>query len=356
MSRRTHSVSTNPLVTVFMAAFNNGEYLKLAIDSILRQTYTHFELIIVNDGSADNSDEIITTYHDERIIYIRNETNLGIVRSRNLGLNRMKGQYLAVLDSDDVALPDRLEKQVAFMEDNPDYGLCGTYFSVINANGEIIKTINFPQDNIDILAYLHLGNCFCHSSVMVRSSLIKKHRYSSDNILGEDYHLFLDLLGETKFSNLPFIGCYYRVHKKNVSYQMNAEMYSSIRAINRSNLSTLKIPFTDRQLDIHSHFLIFDADYFKDNDKFKELEAWVKNLIATTQSHPLLNRPVIFKFLLHRWFVICYKKGKLQKVLFSNMLFTYKLKYISAMLNEGYAHSTNIYLRKVGRATVLSFK
>ncbi len=356
MTARNDHVLTNPLVTVFMAAYNNGEYLKSAIDSVLRQTYTHFELIIVNDGSVDNSDEIISTYQDERIICVHNKLNLGIVRSRNLGLDIMKGKYLAVLDSDDLTLPDRLEKQVAFLEANPDYGLCGTYFNVISSEGEIMNTIRFPQENDDITAYLHLGNCFCHSSVMVRSNLVKKHRYSTDNVLGEDYHLFLDLKGETKFANLPFIGCYYRVHKKNVSYQMNAEMYSSIKAINRWNLSTINISFTERQLDIHSHFLIFNADFFKDDDEFEELEDWVKKLIAVTQSHPLLNRPIIFKFLLHRWFVICYKKGKLQKVLFSNLLFTYKLKYIAAMLTEAFAHSTNTYLRKVGRAAILSFK
>jgi glycosyltransferase involved in cell wall biosynthesis len=356
MSERNHSALTQPLVTVFMAVYNTGEYVKLAVDSILHQTYPHFELIIVNDGSTDSSDAIISAYTDERIIYLKNEKNIGIVKSRNLGIDRMGGKYLAVLDSDDVACPDRLQKQVAFMEANPEYGLCGTYFHVINCQGETIDRIKFPLEDKDIRAYLHLGNCFCHSSIVIRAELIKKYGYSEANLLGEDYKLFLDIVSECKLANLPFLGCYYRVHKKNVSYQMNGEMFTSIKEINRYNLTKLNFPFTEKQLEVHSHFLIFNADYFNELENFDELENWVKTLISVTQSDPDLNRPVVFKFLLHRWFVICYKKRMIQKVLFTDLLYTYKMKYISVMLSEAYDHSTNKYLKKLGRAAILSIK
>ena len=356
MSARNHNVLTQPLVTVFMAVYNTGDYLKPAIDSILHQTYSHFELIIVNDGSTDGSDAIIRKYNDERIIYIINETNLGIVKTRNIGLDRMKGKYLAVLDSDDLAFPDRLEKQVAFLEANEEYGLCGTYFNIINSQGAIINKMMFPSENEDIRAYLHLGNCFCHSSVMVRSELVKKFRYSEINVLGEDYQLFIDVSAEAKLINLPIAGCYYRVHRNNVSSQMNKEMYASIKDINRKNLLKLNIPFTEKQLDIHSHFLIFNADYFSSEENFDELENWVKILVSATRADPEMNRPVIFKFLLHRWFVICYKKRMIQRMLFSNLLLTYKMKYISVMLGEAYELSTSKYLKKLGRAAVLSIK
>jgi hypothetical protein len=174
--------------------------------------------------------------------------------------------------------------------------------------------------------------------------------------LGEDYHLYLDVSGVTKFANLPFVGCFYRVHRNNVSYQMNSEMFASIRELNRQNLTKLKIPFTEKELEIHSHFLVFDADYFDGEDNFNQLENWVKKLIDETQADPKMNRPLIFKFLLHRWFVICYKKRMIQKVLFTNLLFTYKMKYISVMLAEAYDHSTNKYFKKLGRAAILSIK
>ena len=339
-----------------MAVYNTGEYLQLAVNSVMQQTYPHFELIIVNDGSTDNSDEIIRTYSDERIIYIKNETNLGIVKTRNLGLDRMSGKYLAILDSDDIAILDRLEKQVAFMEENPEYGLCGSFFNIINSQGEVVNKVSFPQEDQDIKAYLQLGNCFCHSTVIVRGDLVKKHRYSEANLLAEDYNLYLNLSEETKFRNLSFFGCCYRVHRNNVSYQMNNVMYDSIKEINRHNLLKLDIPFTEDQLNLHSHFLIFDADYFSDQDIFLNLENWVKTLVAATQADFVMNRPVIFKFLLHRWFVICYKKRMIQRVLFSNLLTTYKMKYVVVMLEEVYDHSTSKYLRKLGRAAVLSIK
>jgi hypothetical protein len=137
---------------------------------------------------------------------------------------------------------------------------------------------------------------------------------------------------------------------------MNAVMYASIKEINRQNLLKLRIPFSEKQLDIHSHFLVFNADYFNNEDNFNQLEEWVKTLIAATRENPEMDRPVIFKFLLHRWFVICYKKKMIQRVLFTNLLFTYKMKYISVMLAEAYQASTNRYMRKLGRAAILSIK
>jgi hypothetical protein len=191
---------------------------------------------------------------------------------------------------------------------------------------------------------------------MVRSELAKKYRYSQANILGEDYQLFIDVSAEAKLINLPFIGCHYRTHRNNISSQMNKEMYASIKDINRQNLLKLNIPFTEKQLDVHSHFLIFNADYFSNEENFNELENWVKTLVSATQSDPEMNRPVIFKFLLHRWFVICYKKRMIQRMLFTNLLLTYKMKYISVMLGEAYELSTNKYLKKLGRAAILSIK
>jgi len=354
MKVRNHNSLNPPLVSVFMAVYNTAGYLRQAIDSILLQTYTNFELIIVNDGSSDDSHNIISSYTDPRIVYIRNEVNRGIVASRNIGLNRVRGNYLAVLDSDDIAVPERLEKQVAFMEANPDYGLCGTHFTIIDASGKKINKTRFPQKDQDIRAYLYLGNCFCHSSTMVRTELAKKFRYSEDNILGEDYQLFIDVAGISKLANLPFMGCYYRLHSTNVSTQMNSQMYSSIRRINRQNLIKLGISFTDKQLDVHSQFLIFNAEYFENEDHFHELENWVKKLVYTTQNDARMNHSVIFKFILHRWFVICYKRNKKRKLFFTPFLLRYHFKYVNLMIGEAFAHSTNTYRKKIGLEILVS--
>ena len=122
-----------PLVSVAMPAYNSEEYVKQAIDSVLAQTFSDFELIIVNDGSSDRSKEIILSYTDERIRYLENEKNLGIVKTRNRCIANAAGKYIAVLDNDDIALPFRLEEQVRFLEANSDYGVCGSFYRIIDS-------------------------------------------------------------------------------------------------------------------------------------------------------------------------------------------------------------------------------
>ena len=115
-----------PAVSVVMPVYNGEKYLRESIDSILNQTYTDYEFIIVNDGSNDKTEEIILSYNDNRIRYIKNEKNLQIVKSLNRGIELAKGRYIARMDADDISLPRRFEKQITFMENNLEIGVCGT--------------------------------------------------------------------------------------------------------------------------------------------------------------------------------------------------------------------------------------
>lgn len=136
-------MNNTPLVSVNMPCYNCSKYIKQSIDSILNQTYTNFELIIIDDGSTDNSVEVIKEFSDKRIKLFENITNQGIVYSRNRAVENSKGKYIAILDSDDIAYPTRIEKQLNFMESNPDFAMTGTWFDIIDENGifngEIVK-------------------------------------------------------------------------------------------------------------------------------------------------------------------------------------------------------------------------
>ena len=136
-----------PLVSVVMPVYNGEKYLKEAIDSVLSQSYQNIELVIVNDGSTDSGSQIVKKYTDPRIRFVENESNSGIVYSRNKGLESATGKYVATLDSDDIALPDRIEKQVLFLENNSEYGMCGTFFSTIDSAGMFVKKVHFPTGN-----------------------------------------------------------------------------------------------------------------------------------------------------------------------------------------------------------------
>ena len=119
---------SNPHVSVVMAVYNTQEYVSDAIESILCQTYNDFEFIIIEDGSSDDSLNIIQSYSDPRIKVIRNKENLKLIKSLNLGLQKACGRYIIRMDADDVSRPDRIEKQVNYMESHPDCVLCGTSY------------------------------------------------------------------------------------------------------------------------------------------------------------------------------------------------------------------------------------
>jgi glycosyltransferase involved in cell wall biosynthesis len=114
-----------PRVSVVMPTYNDALYLRDAIDSILNQTFTDFEFIIVNDGSADDTERIILSYEDKRIRYLKNEVNAGNTVARNKGMEAARGRYIAIMDSDDVSVPDRLETQYKYMERHPGIGILG---------------------------------------------------------------------------------------------------------------------------------------------------------------------------------------------------------------------------------------
>ena len=120
---------TSATVTVLMPVYNGEMYLREAIDSILHQTFTDFEFLIINDGSTDNSETIILSYDDSRIRYEKNDSNLKLIATLNKGIELAKGKYIVRMDADDISIPDRIEKQVAFLEKNPDVGICGSWFT-----------------------------------------------------------------------------------------------------------------------------------------------------------------------------------------------------------------------------------
>jgi len=127
----------NPEVTVLMSVYNGEKYLREAIDSILNQTFTDFEFLIVNDGSTDRTAEILRSYDDPRIIIINNEKNIGLTKSLNIGLRMAKGEYIARMDADDVSMPERLQKQIELLNQKKNTGLVGTYYTIINEKGKV---------------------------------------------------------------------------------------------------------------------------------------------------------------------------------------------------------------------------
>ncbi len=193
-----------PLVSVLMSVYENASTLRAALDSILAQSLADFEFIVIDDASTDNSKSIIQKYRDSRIILIENERNLGLTAALNVGLQSAKGKYLARMDADDIALPTRLEKQVAYLERHPEVGILGTAAEVIDAAGEPQGISNRPQTGLAIRWMSLLANPFLHPTVMFRRELLVEHSLTYDERFStaQDYDLWGRLLQHTQGANL----------------------------------------------------------------------------------------------------------------------------------------------------------
>ena len=209
-------MSQSPRVTVLMPVYNGEKYLREAIDSILRQTFTDFEFLIINDGSTDWSVEIIESYQDSRIRLVHNEKNIKLIATLNKGIDLARGEYMARMDCDDVSFPVRLERQIAIMDSSPEIGVCGTWAKVIDENGNIKGTIRTLTGK-SIKRMCWRPSPFVHPTVMVRTALLRENRYNEDFKHAEDYELWLRLFDKTEFFNIKDYLLYYRMHLENVS-------------------------------------------------------------------------------------------------------------------------------------------
>lgn len=213
----------NQLVSVILPTYNGVKYIKRAIESVLAQSFFDWELIIVDDGSSDNTEDIAKEYagKDQRITYIKNDINLGIQKSLNKGLKEAKGKYIARIDDDDEWIDkDKLKKQVEFLNNNPDYALVGTSAIVVNEDGKELFRYLLPETDQDIRNKLLMKNCFVHSSVLFRKeAVLKFNGYSEEEDVKhlEDYDLWLKLGTVGKLANLPIYAVKFMLRDESIS-------------------------------------------------------------------------------------------------------------------------------------------
>jgi len=205
------------------------EHLKEAIASVLAQTMTDFELLLLDDCPEDPREDVVRTFDDPRIVYRRNERNLGISASRNRLIEMARGEYLAVFDHDDVCRPDRLEKEAAYLDAHSD---CGVVSGQVRRTGCGTVTA-YPAEDRDIRVEL-MGRCVLwHPASMIRRSVLDAHglRYEEDCSPAEDYMLWLRLAPHTRFHNLPDVLIDYRWHEGNTSKSQAERLEASARRV-----------------------------------------------------------------------------------------------------------------------------
>jgi len=308
------TMENNVKISVILPVFNGGEFIKEAIDSVVNQTFGDFELLVIDNCSTDSTAEIVKSYPDKRISYFRNDSNLGLIYSLNRGLSLCRAKYIARIDADDIALPERFRMQYDFLESHPEIGICGT--SVVSFDNYSKKRwiLHFPADDLPIRAFAFFQSPFNHPSVMFRREIIESNnlQYPNDLYMAEDYGLWTNLLQYTKGANLQTILMRYRKHNKSETTVADKVLNSRAQVVMKVQDKYLKynnINLTPKQIEIFTLFtdrsMHFDLDSHNQKAANAVLTEFLKQL---TENHKELLKDTIknlsaisfYKFLKYR--------------------------------------------------------
>jgi len=200
-------MNNNPKISVLMTVFNGERFIREAIESILNQTFRDFEFIIVDNASTDKTLEIISSYRDPRIVLIKNSENLGQTKALNKGILSSKGEYIARMDADDVAYPDRLNLQHGFISKDKSLAVVGSWHEEINEDGIKLRMFKTPSNPSEIRMYL-IGSgaltyyCVSHPTVLIRKKALDKVGLYNEKYILQDYELWLRVAREYKIANI----------------------------------------------------------------------------------------------------------------------------------------------------------
>lgn len=254
---------TNPKVSVIMTARDAEQFIAEAILSIVGQTFPDFELIIVDDASTDGTYKIVTDmikkgkaspesdWHYSPFGYIFDrKTPVGRPAALNFAVSKAKGKYLAIMDADDLSDPERLEKEVAFLDAHPDVAATGSFYWMIDAHGTRLQKITMPCEDADIREALKTKNQFGHSSVMMRADVFREiGGYNEGRTYAMDYELLVRIAAAHRVANIPeFLMCW-RNHRSQISTMHRAEQAGHIAKVRTIAIDLLTEKGTDESND-----------------------------------------------------------------------------------------------------------
>lgn len=242
-----------------MPVYNGEDYVQNAIESVLNQTYTEFDFLIINDGSTDNSEELILNYSDPRIKYEPNEKNMGLIKTLNKGLKLINGTYIIRMDADDICMADRFEKQIAYMDQNLKVAVSGTSVKKFTESGtlpqEFVKT-----EPADLKTQLLFGSPMRHPSVIIRNQVIKDEGYLYDENLDtvEDYGMWQTISEKHQLGNIGEVLLEYRINELGITQQADKKKDfrdNQHKVIYQRIFNSLNIDITAEELTLYREFI-----------------------------------------------------------------------------------------------------
>ena len=219
-----------PLVSVVMPVHNGARWIAASLQSLFAQTFTDFEIVLVDDASSDDLSNVLAACADPRLRVIRFETNVGVSAARNAGIARAKGEYIAFCDADDLSLPERLATQYAYLQANPDVMGCGSAFICFDDQDR--ECVRHPTTFADIQRSMMRHNCFGLSTLMLRAKALADERFNPQLRAAEDYDLWLRLMVRGyKLVNLPSVLLRYRLHPQQASQAKSEKLDQTSRQL-----------------------------------------------------------------------------------------------------------------------------
>ena len=282
-----------PKVTVVMPVFNREQYIETAVDSILNQTFKDFEFIIIDDGSTDSTVEILESYHDKRIRLVTKNENKGNYTARNEGMKMAVGKYICVMDSDDIALPNRIQKQFDFMEANTKYGLCGSFARVLNSD----EIITAPEDYDEIKAWSMSNIMFRHPTVFIRREFLTKFnlKYDESYRYAGDYDFLVKAAHLFPVTNIQEVLLEYRRHPEQISSAHKSGQFEVVGKVILKQLNQLKENVTQNEKRLH--LALMNRFPVKDKTEFEQLKNWANKLVELNYDKYIYDRLQLANFL-----------------------------------------------------------
>jgi glycosyltransferase involved in cell wall biosynthesis len=328
-------------LTVLMTVYNGQEFLRETVESILNQTYKDFVFLILDNASTDNSCEIIRSYDDPRIRLEALPQNIGQIPALNKGLDMIDTPLVARMDADDISLPERFEKQVAFLENNPDIGICGTH--AIAFQGKKETHWRHPQHMDDIKIRLLFECCLVHPSVMMRKEWLDQHDLRYDETLGhsEDWELWQRASRLFKLANIPEVLIRYRVHGQSVSRQTLDRQKTAAEKLDDVSLAQLGLQ--DHPLRAIHRDICYETFNAKNRGAqfLEDVHHWLALIEKANDEYQVYSTNALPQFLRERLFIILTHNTNSWrtafKIFFNEELqryvpFTWRMKFIGKLV------------------------
>lgn len=300
---------STPTVTVLIPMHNRAGYIRDAIDSVLAQSFADFELLIIDDASTDGSVDAVASYRDRRLRLLCNETNLGIPGSRNRGIDEARGEFLAFLDSDDRACPERLARQVAFLRGHPDYAAVGSWIEWISEGGKPLGRIKRKAVAAEQIAAERLfRSCLENSAAMARTAILRSYRHREHMKLGSDYDLWARIAADYKLAALPEVLTYRRQHAGRSTAAGQAEDIKRWRLqIYAEQLHALGLPYSPGDLERHYELRRMQKLRMRPDRAYLDwAQEWLQRLRAANARNPHYPEPVFSHVLGMFWLKVCW--------------------------------------------------